>query len=310
MRNKYVFGLVLVLFIAIGCEDFFEKDLSRSHILLISPPDNLQSTLIAQTFWWETVDGALEYNIQIVSPSFGYVEKLYLDSIIPINKFMFSLLPGKYEWRVKGMNNSSETLWTIYRLTIDSTNDISHQIIQLLSPGDHDTTNKSSFLFQWEKLYNADNYNFQCIYNGSIVFDKDISDDTITFSPGNGDGSYVWQVRGQNSSSNTQYSFRNLFIDTEPPYAPQLIEPGNNVVVPDSIILFSWTRGSSTGSSVKDSLMIAQDSTFTEIVASVFQSETDYSDSLGSGTFFWKVKSIDKAGNQSNFSSLRKLIVQ
>jgi len=38
-------------------------------------------------------------------------------------------------------------------------------------------------------------------------------------------------------------------------------------------------------------------------------SGTSLNDTLSIGTYYWRVKAHDKAGNQGNFSVLRKLVV-
>ena len=310
MRYKLYILIGLVLISLASCEDFFEKNISRSRVYLLSPPDGLVSIIVSQTFWWQELDGAVEYNLQIVSPSFSHIERLCLDTNIAFNKFTFSVLPGTYEWRVKAFNFSSETPWSIHTLTIDSTTDISHQTIMLLTPADKDTTNTLTFFFSWEQLYNADNYNYQVDYNTSQIVSMDMEGDSITLFFTEGDGSYSWKVRGQNSISNTQYSFRSFYIDTEPPPVPQLVTPAPNAVLPDSTVYFSWNRPVQTGSSVRDSLLIANDSLFQQLVDAQFLTVPEFTDSLGLGIYYWKVRSIDKAGNKSNYSAFRKCTIQ
>lgn len=310
---KRISKIGLIIFFAIlmaGCEDVLETNISSQQVVLLSPPDSLVSTLTYQNFWWQELAGADNYNLQIVSPSFTYIKQLITDTTLYSTKFSYSLLPGIYEWRVKAVNFGYETPYTINRLIIDSTPDISHQIIRLIVPPDRDTTNQAVFLFDWEGIYNADNYNFQLFYQDTQVISQVLVADSATHSLVEGDGSYTWKVRGQNATSNTPYSSRSIYLDTEAPGTPQLITPVANASLPDTIITFSWNRPSQSGSSVRDSLIIARDSLFNQPMISVFVPNTTYQVSLGKGTFFWRVRSIDKAGNRSEFTPARKLIIK
>ena len=299
-------GLVSV----IGCEIFLETDISNREVTILSPPDGLETTLSSQTFWWEYVEDAEQYNLQIVSPLFSNIIRLFVDTITASNKFSYNLLPGEYEWRVMGANYSSQTPYTTYKLVIDSTSDISQEIIQLLLPKNNDTSNNTSITFFWEKLYNATEYNFQLFYNGLKYYSIILGYDTITMSLDQGDGGYEWRVRGQNEFSNTSFSSRSLYIDTEPPNRPILLQPVDNVILPDSIIEFSWDRGLETGSSIMDSLFIYGDHSLGELLIAKYLSNPSFSDSLGPGEFYWRVRSIDAAGNKSPYSIVSHFSVQ
>lgn len=309
-HNSKIRWILVFLILTTGCEDVLVPDISPHNVILLSPPDSTVSTLVHQNFWWEEVPDANYYNVQIVSPSFSQIIQLLTDTIIYGTKFTYTLLPGSYEWRVKGVNSGYETLYTTNRIIIDSTPDISHQTIRLIIPPDKDTTNQTKMLFDWEGLYNADNYNFQLFYIDTQVLSQFVTADSVSHILVEGDGAYSWKVRGQNATSNTPYSSRSIYLDTEAPGTPQLVAPVNNANRPDTLISFSWIRPSHSGSSVRDSLVIARDSLFIQPVVNICVAATMYQDSLGKGTFFWRVRSIDKAGNRSEFSETRKLVIK
>jgi hypothetical protein len=101
------------------CNDIFETDLEFKSVTLLGPADSLHSNLGTFTFWWDEVDGALMYNLQIVSPSFEKVGNLVIDTIVSTNKFTFPLTPGTYEWRLCALNSSSSTHFKTYTLFVD-----------------------------------------------------------------------------------------------------------------------------------------------------------------------------------------------
>jgi len=309
IMRKLLYLTFFVLLTIYACEDIVEDDLSKKSVVLLAPPDGFHTTITTNTFWWEVVDGCTGYNLQIVSPSFDFIEQLFLDTNIVINKWDFSLLPGEYEWRVRGYNNTSSTPFVVNSIIIDSTMDISQQIIQLLLPSDNDTSNITTYQFKWDLLYNADDYNFQLYFEGNKYFTKITTNDTVIKSLNEGDGIYKWEVRGQNAFSNTAYSSRTLFIDTTPPNKPILDLPDNLSSLPDSIIYFEWNHEMTTGSSIKDSLYIATDLLMNNLIRSTFLAYPNYEDSLGPGDYFWQVRSIDKASNKSEYSDIWKFTI-
>ena len=112
--SKYI-----TLFLALNsCSDVIEPSLIKEEVKLISPVNNDSSSIYTQTFWWEKVNNAINYNLQIVSPSFENVKVLILDSIITGNKFTCTLQPGKYQWRLRAQNGSSQTAYKTQNFTI------------------------------------------------------------------------------------------------------------------------------------------------------------------------------------------------
>lgn len=119
---------VLIIFVIVrlasGCNIIFEEDLSKEVILVNMPVDGTISSDTSQLFWWEMLDGALAYNLQIVAGSFDNPLYLLVDTNAVGNKFLHNILPGEYQWRISGWNNSSETEYGYHLLTItDSTID-------------------------------------------------------------------------------------------------------------------------------------------------------------------------------------------
>ena len=124
MKNRsLIIYTVLIIFFgnSSSCyEAVTEKVLTNEKITLLAPTNNLISTDSNATFYWNEVNGATKYQLQIVSPKFDSISKVYADTIITKNLFLFSLNKGKkYQWRVRAKNSSSETEFsTNFMLTI------------------------------------------------------------------------------------------------------------------------------------------------------------------------------------------------
>ena len=116
MKNNI---LVLIigglLSILLSCNQVFEKPLENDSVELTAPVNNLVTTIQNNTFAWEELNGALNYRLQIVSPRFDSIARFVIDSTVNRTNLNLTLDTGKYEWRVKGLNNSSSSLYSVPR---------------------------------------------------------------------------------------------------------------------------------------------------------------------------------------------------
>lgn len=93
-----------------------EKYLANEKVILSAPIDSLVTNDSIPSFYWEILDGATKYQLQVVSPKFDAIIKVYADTTIATNLLNFSLNKGKqYQWRVKAKNSSSETAFSQIR---------------------------------------------------------------------------------------------------------------------------------------------------------------------------------------------------
>ncbi len=296
----------ILLFIFNSCDDLIEKNLEKKTLAILAPTEGLVTSNTSMTFWWETLDGANEYNVQVVSPSFQQVQKLWADTTVTGDKFLMQLIPGNYQWRIRGANGSSATEFITISFVIDSTLNIAEETITLLSPKDNDASNKLSQLFKWSMLYNAGEYRFQIANNSNILLM-----DTITFALESSfkfpeDGYYTWSVRGQNDISNTQYTTYGIHIDTQKPEQALLKTPSHNSNVTTDSIYFTWARPEDNGSPLFDSLYVFEDEDLKRKILSKKLDSTSYNDSLAPGMYYWYVKTCDKAGNIGEKSTVFK----
>lgn len=306
-RFKFIiltFGFALFLF---GCEDFIEQDISKDVVLLLSPPDQFSTYTLTQTFWWEEIDGAEQYLLQIVKTDFSNIQQLLLDTTIITNKFTFAFTsPGKYQWRVKALNNGYETGYSTRSLNIDSTIDLGTQLVSLILPVENHATKDTVINFSWSSLYNATQYRFQLLDNSSsIILDTVLTSPQLTIELA--EGTYSWKVRAENSLSVSPYSTRNIAIDLTSPTVPVPISPSNGDTS-SAPVLLSWQHDPTA---FGDSLVVFSDSLLTNVSLSVLSTTTSYSfNAPNSGIYFWRLKSFDQAGNKSEYSSIYKFYVQ
>lgn len=299
-------GLLLVA----SCDDIIEPKLSDRRVTIIAPADSSVQSNTTITFWWDEVKGATKYNIQIVSPSFTNIQYLVADSNVIGDKFTVALQPGLYQWRIKAVNNSTETPFSTYSFSIDSSLNLSGQSIQLQSPANNTYTNQLTQTFVWSPMYYADDYRFEIlssfgntVYTNAALATTNVS---YTFST---DGTYTWRVRAQNSTSVSAYSSALLIIDQTPPAVPVITSPANNAIVSAPFTL-SWSQATDNGSPIYDSLYIYANAGQDTLIKALRPATTTYTDSFGTGDYFWKLRAIDSVGNYSNYTSLYKFIIQ
>jgi hypothetical protein len=283
-----------------GCEEFFEVRLDQTVVNIIIPSDSLRTPVATQTFWWDDVYGADEYRIQIVSPHFDSIYTLITDEFVDTSRFNYTLHPGTYQWRVKALNYATETPWATRTLIIDSTLDLSSQTLVLLSPLQNDTSNTLVYTLRWQSLYNADVYRYevwQPALNGTLVEANGTTGSAATITL-LAEGAFLWRVRAENALGNTPYSIRQAYADTTAPQLSVPVSPAHAAVLPSRNVSFSWLRAADNGSSVRDSIVVATDQLFNQVVTTYSTRAVNVADSLASGVYYWRIYTKDKAGNQ------------
>ena len=134
MKKKHFILLIPILVGLTSCEDFIEEDISGESIVIVAPPDNFQTSTATLTYWWNELEGAETYEFQIVKGTFSYVEQFITDTSTTLNQLQYTLQPGNYQWRIRGVNNGYETPFTTHSLVIDSTLDLTNQQVALTFP--------------------------------------------------------------------------------------------------------------------------------------------------------------------------------
>lgn len=308
-RIKYIF-LIFGIGLFIACtKDFIEKDIKNDKVTIIAPVDNLSTPNNTITFWWDALEGAEKYNLQIVKPSFDSISQLLVDTNITGDKFVYVFTPGKYQWRIKAINGGGSTVYTTRSLKIDTTSNLQYVQVNPVAPIANFKTNSKTVVFSWNALLAANSYNLIISdLNGQIAsFNTSNTSYQYTFT---NTGVFSWKIQAQNSFSYSQFStLRYLKIDQTAPSIPALNLPNNNSLIVQDSMYLKWTRGSNDV--MYDSLFISTDSFSSQIrnisVSAKLIQINSISPGLSTNNFyFWRLKSIDSAGNISNYSNIRK----
>lgn len=309
--RKIIGTLAVMTLVLTSCAKWFEGDLSDQSVVLLSPINNYEDSIQTKTFYWEELDDALEYELQVVSPSFDSLISFELDTVITDNNFTSSFTSGSYQWRVKAKNSASETAYSSRYFGISAAASLAGQVIILDAPSNQLATKDSVIEFSWTSIEGAEEYLFRIIDNsdGTEVLSTTISENSTTHTFEK-DGNYRWTVQAinDNSASNTTEGY--FTVDRVAPLSPVLSLPSDLDTISRFNIDFSWVQNATIGSSVFDSLFISTDSLFNTGDSFYSNSQSYRVDSLDANTYYWRVRSFDSAGNNGSYSDFKTVTVE
>ncbi|MBI3159526.1 MAG: hypothetical protein HYZ26_08020, partial [Chloroflexi bacterium] len=193
----------------------------------------------------------------------------------------------------------------------------------LLLPATDLYTWQTELTFTWEPVTNAVLYAFQYstfadfsdITNGGVVatsphyVDPWWPDGTSGFK----DGKYYWRVRAKNSYGyfGPWSAVRTFVVDTKWPGNAQLQSPANGAQV-RGVPTHTWSGNSDVNEYYRYQLQYGADSSFTSIAYDSGElSSTSHKPSPFTqlGTFYWRVRVRDRAGNWGGWGMPRTLTI-
>jgi hypothetical protein len=312
--KKLAYPFIIFSILLIACDDFFEDDLSQANITILAPANNAVNPSYVQTFWWDFIDEATQYQLQVVKPNFDSILILLVDTLVTTNKFQVSLSPGIYEWRIRGLNGSSSTKYFTRKLQVIQSGITGQNILTTL-PINALETKLSNVLFSWQFLFGASTYRLQIdslnfVNENNLVLNSAIKQTSINYNFIN-DGVYKWRVRAETDTSFSNWSTVNtITIDRLAPNVVSLLSPINNETIPVPFS-FSWSPVTDAFTyklyvykSDSISLLNGTYPLFVNSTSSLFTTNS------AEGVLFWQVSAIDKAGNESEKSMKRKINIQ
>jgi len=313
VKHYWILALIPLLFSA--CSEFIEPSISSSKVYLEAPANNFQSPNYTLNFWWDNVDNALSYRLQVVSGRFDSVAYLVVDTLLKKNTFTLNLQPGKYQWHVRAENGSSQSAYSEGRSLNILYSSIKQQSVLLSSPTNGFLTNQSNITLQWASLYGATKYQLEIDTNNFVNESAVLVNKTYPGLQANytfpKDQNYQWRVRAQNDTAQAQWSvIYNITYNHTPPGVVTLIAPTNKQTVGTPVSL-QWN---SVTKAVKYKVYVLKSDSTTLYNSNypTVVTATNYSFNLGNTGehVYWKITAIDAAGNESQPSVLRSFILQ
>ncbi|MGM0568014.1 MAG: hypothetical protein ACQESB_02215, partial [Elusimicrobiota bacterium] len=268
-------------------------------------------------FTWS--DEGHTYHIQIDNSSSGFNSLEIDDSAVADSSYTpgSNLSSGQYWWRVRAKSSSGiEGDWSdVWTFTIDASVPDSPSLI---SPENDSYVNNNRPAFNWSEVPDC-RYQIQLSPDSSfssLIIDESNLDVT-EYTPVDSlsDGEYYWRVRAQNEiGTNSGWSsIRSLSVNTTVPDSPSLVSPDSGSQLIDLNPTLAWSEVSDT-SGITYTLQIDDSSSFSDPLREVSEIKSNiYSVSPaleGGNQYYWRVKAVDGAGNESPFSSYRTLRIE
>ncbi|HEY8400841.1 MAG TPA: hypothetical protein VIK89_06245, partial [Cytophagaceae bacterium] len=251
------FSRILILLVCVllgaSCNEIFEKPVENSEMYINSPADSITSSSFTQTFWWEPVEGAANYRLQIVSPSFKEIRAIAVDSIITSTKCKIVLDSGSYEWMVWAFNNTSNNKGKVKPrfLRIIPGSLTEQPLLDIESPEANSFTGDTSITFKWKPLPVANiRYRIQ-ISNAPFKADDLLVDEVFegnsfvhNFNGLNANTAFAWKVRAESVSGEAgQWSGPYTFtIDRQKPLKVTLASPSIGALVTKGNVTLEWKK--------------------------------------------------------------------
>jgi len=260
-------------------------------------------------FEWLPVTGATEYQIEMArSYNFDHISHS-MNTWITSFKY-YNNPDGVYHWRIRTRNNygwGSFSSWWTFKAGLP----IQDAPI-LTSPTHAEYITDNTVQLQWNYVMFATTYKIlYSTYQDFRVLDElETSSTTITIDNLQ-DDTYYWKVSGKHDLSiygPSSYAWA-FTIDTVPPDIPILTSPSNDAPLKDSTPTLSWQAVSEISTyevCVYDSLT----SKFPIWKRNIYYyTSISVSTPLSDGTYYWKVKAEDRAGNVGLWSQLRSFTI-
>lgn len=304
---------------AVSCEKIIAEDITAETPVLVLPSVNDTVNQNPVHFKWEEIEGASKYRLEVVSPCFSAISQFPLDTIVTGTDFFFGLDSSQYEMRLTALNGGYESQTTapvIFWVGVQQVGGGNNVVLN--APVDQSYVNATfNNQFSWTPVAGATSYEFSLregtSFSTGSILETQNGISTSTYIVPSGllpEGEYSWGVKAYFGSVETPFATNQLFVDETDPNVAALVAPADLSVDFAGTITFSWANGTDSGtvqSPVTSILEIATDVNFTNIVESedVDGSTTDVD--LLAGSYFWRVRNEDEAGNTAGASSIYEL---
>ncbi|MEI7539167.1 MAG: Ig-like domain-containing protein [Candidatus Saccharibacteria bacterium] len=205
-----------------------------------------------------------------------------------------------------------------------------------LTPVNNAYTNNPAFVNTWSNVADATGYEYRTAnsMNGNVLGPIIYSDSNLT-QPGrysvNGSavtrqnggapqGTYYWQVRatGLNGRVSDWSQINKVVVDTTAPSTPALLTPFSNGFEITNDFNFTWSGSTDNSSPVTYEFQSDNNGSFTNPWDSITNGNNEqnnlttpqiHSTGAPDGTYYWRVRAIDAAGNKSAWTEPWKMTI-
>ncbi|MCK4524097.1 T9SS type A sorting domain-containing protein, partial [candidate division WOR-3 bacterium] len=285
---------------------------------LISPANDTATANNTIDFIWnESLTPIIEY----YNFNFSNTSNFADDSLIQISDTQINLVltDTTYYWRVYAVDSlGNQSIWSdIWKLTIDG----QIPITTLVYPINGEWVDVNPVIFHWNTAIGkksipskASAVTYQLEADSLFSFVSPIynifTSDTF-YSLSFLDGKYFWRITSEDQAGNVSITGIDSFIlDNTPPGTPALYSPYDSFITNNSIISFEWDSVIDIFSGLDYyEIQFANNITFSPSTTVNTSTLTQYIDTLTDTIYYWHVRAIDNAGNQSVWSDIWQLTI-
>lgn len=319
--NAKISGLLaaaLLVGMLTACHDFFERNIEDDVVAMVSPTDGASTSIYLQKLIWKPINGAREYHIQLVSPSFDRLRQIVMDTVVTSTNLTVTLAPNKYQISIYAQNAGYQSKTTTVSFEITESYDLSPQEMNPTQPANLSATNAAAVCFKWDAITGATSYIFELFDATGKTMGGAISVATNSITIPSSDTqigqlaeqAYSWRIFARNEISDSKAAISRFTVDRTAPAQPKTLQPKESDTTRVVTALFLWTKNADIGTPIADSIIIASDQNFGTIVkrALCINNTFSYTFPSSGATYFWKLKQSDAAGNTTE-TQPRKLLV-
>jgi len=274
---------------------------------LISPENNYIDNNLTQTFTWTQPEPNATYQLQISTEN-SFASPYHDNSSLTEISYSYTLpAGGTYYWRVRASDNVvNQSAWSEnFKLTITAPSGAP----SLSFPENGLFENDNTPTFGWAAGFYAENH--RLLVDNDPDFSSPVENRLFTtefsYTPAAEnslpDDNYSWKVVGINEWGETPSPVWIFTVDTIPPSAPALVSPTNGLHVDNTPDNFDW---SDVADAERYEISVDNNADFS--FPAISASDVSFSTytptiTLENGTYYWKVRAYDNAGNVGPFSS-------
>lgn len=308
-----IFLVAISVLTLVGCDDILEDDISNDEVVLFAPAEGVQLDSGNVTFVWDPLEDALDYRLLLVSPDFENPAQVWADTITTATSFTTALGPGTYTWGINAANSVYTTAFFTRTFTVVEVTDpdISDRSPNLISPAAGLEVDAGTFVFLWDTIRDATDYNLR-IVSPSFENIRTVIADTVTSlsraSVQLDSGVYEWGVQALNASSLSMRSVRSITVDVAfENRALEIISPSEGATLDSGSVVFIWEplRDAET---YEFQLVTPTFDAISTIVSEQEVNADRVSINLNPGSYQWSLRAVN--GNKKTERIVRSLTVQ
>ena len=276
--------------------------------LLTAPASSAYTNDQTPQFTWNAANFAVSYEFQLDDTS-NFSSPLIAQNVGSATSYTSALTlpPGKYYWRVFGINRyNAEGAKSSRYFTIDIT---PPPVPVLKSPADA-ASYKGTPTYTWGAATGAKYYQFRWNGESSTSYTSDVLTAAKHKPPTQPLGAYTWQVRARDLAGNWSdwSSARSLTVIPPIPAAPVLAAPANGLNTIDRSPELDWND---VDYAVRYEIQVAASSKFSPLLQSNNERTTSTFTpaDLADGKYYWRVRAFNVNNEPGKWCSPRSFVV-